>query len=221
MRKEERDLPPEVVRAIEAWSIAVDVPFVKDNKIRNPDVEKALKVLFWGECDPVRLLSFILGYCTPDPDDQDRKQKPDEFDEKIRKLSEHLASDAEELDQIGPRMIPPINPALAQSMRRVSKRLNEAYESWLEPDMPRGARTGFLVAASELVRLTTGKPHYNELSALVGVFKGPTEPATLRGNVRNFKKRGETPLATAVDIQTEIYWGRKKWDAIRKKAAKI
>src|SRR4051812_29911125 len=100
MAKQEHALPLEVVHAIEAWSIDSGHAIVEDDRILNPDVELAIKELFWHGCDPIRLLDLILGYCTPDPDDGDSKLTPDEFDKRVCKLSEQLASDAEELDEI-------------------------------------------------------------------------------------------------------------------------
>jgi hypothetical protein len=209
MSRQSKPLPPEVKKDIECWWEHKDKPILKNTAAAN-----ALATLFWLGCDPKQILELINGYWTVDDEDRDRRQKPDEFDKRVCKLSRRLAHDAAELGKIGPRMVPSIN-TLAHKMKEIAQRVDEAYESWLQPDMPRGARVGFLVGAVEMVQIETTRPHYREIADLVSFFRGPTDPATLRINVRNFKGRSELDFVDHKCIRAQ--WGHKKWDPLRRR----
>jgi hypothetical protein len=216
MRRPSRPLPPEVINDINEHGGEEGNPILKHEAAQN-----ALATLFWLGCDPKPLFQLIYTYCTADEEDNDRKQKPDEFDKRVRKLSRRLAKDAATLREIGSLMIPPVSPEISRKMESVVRRLNEAYKSWIQPDMPRGARVGFLAEAVEMVRMETSKPHYQELADIVSFFHGSTTPANLRIKVRNYKDRGEMKFHDLDDVRTYIYLGHKKWDALRRKLQNV
>ena len=222
MGKTEKPLPPEVEEDIKLR--------FKDGEsiLKDTDSVEAITRLFWLGCDPVRILLLLEAYCEVDPKNgrrrTDDEHQPDELDLHVRTLSRRLKRDAEALERPG---VPAISPGLAGQMKKVSEHLSDVYKSWLEPDLPRGAKVAFLVAAVETVQMKTSRPHYPEIAELVHFLRSKADPTststdatTLRLNVRNFKDRGEMPFLTRQEIRAEVGWGCRKWDPLRRRLQK-
>jgi len=63
----------------------------------------------------------------------------------------------------------------------------------------------FLVMASEIIRQTTGKPRYSQLSELLFAFDSDLDPGAVRKRISGFMQRNE---AAVVDLRADIASGK-------------
>jgi hypothetical protein len=220
MRKA-RALPKQVEDDIKTWDSELGRKLLGDGAAKG-----ALAKLFWLGCDPRRLLELLQAYIHDDPadeeDPEDLKRKPDKLDKRVLKLSQSLAKNAQEILDLAEDPESPSTVELVKSMRIFSQDAEKSYNARLEARLPRGFKVGFLTAAAKIVQLVTGKKHFREIADILSAMSDQphpdqsVDPSTVRMNVRNFVKRGETPMLTEEEIRAEVRSGREKWSALRR-----
>jgi len=233
-------LPNEVREEIENWLVEIGISPDQKSARRSLEperIEHFLAELFWRNSDPIDVLSLLRSYCENVPrkrernssgevqasekgpnkeqDSDDRDRRP-EGEKQLLKLSRRLAEDAKRVREISGLLVP--YPArMVEQMEKHSLALKHAYDFLMDEELRRGEHVGFLVAAVQIVKILTGRPHYPEITALIGLLGCKhVEESTTRINVKNYEKRGETSIVPLHDIRLQIQQGNKKWAKLRR-----
>jgi hypothetical protein len=146
--------------------------------------------LFWSGCDPLTLLQLLSNFVGKGMHVEPIRKRMKSTLKRVARLSRRLEEDAKEVRAVDNEFLK-LDFDFPNEMELCAEYLKGLYtEEVQETIFTRGSGLqAELVDAVQLVRISTGRPHYAEFAELVGILSGkPVGEDNLRKTVENFKQ---------------------------------
>lgn len=214
-----RSLPQEVVDAILSWERSKhDRASISGSVLSHEKAVSCIAKLFWSGCDPLTVLQLLSNFVGKGMHVRRIRKRMKSILKRVARLSSRLDEDAKEVRAVDDEFLK-LDFDFPNEMELCADYLKGLYTDEVQQTIfARGSGLqAELVDAVQLVRISTGRPHYAEIAELVAILGGkPVGEDNLRKTVENFKETLFRGPRSVKQIKVLNARANAKWTKLRK-----